>query len=87
MYCGATLVGMSQCCPDCTAQTPFVVAQRDKVLGLIEQAMRGINLRPGTADCDVNPIALNADQGAAMRHLEQAHERVMAMFAGLGATD
>lgn len=72
---------MSGCCKECQGLKPYAA----ETLEAVEKALRNVSgLRPGSADCDVNPMALNGPQGAATRALEIAHEKVTELFASLG---
>lgn len=75
---------MSECCKECGGLRPHRKATLEK----IEDVMKSIKLRPGSADCDVNPLNVQGKEWAkAQRLLEQAHAAVGEFFDALGAHD
>jgi hypothetical protein len=73
---------MSECCNDCKEIEPY----RLVVLERLEELKESINLRPGSADCDVNPLNVNGPHwAAARRHLDAARDSINEFFDTLKA--
>jgi len=75
---------MSSCCPDCKANEAFLHQLRRESEEHLEAVMKSIALRPGTADCDANPLNLDRLNAEALRSLEVAHERLGKWFDSMG---
>jgi len=73
---------MSECCDDCQELEPY----RLRVLERLEELKESINLRPGTADCDVNSFNVNGPHWrAAQQYLDAARDSINEFFDTLKA--
>lgn len=65
------------CCPECQEAWPPLSDYRDRVMGQLEDMLKNVgDLRPGSADCDVNPLVASRLQQDAVRGLEMAYDAV-----------
>lgn len=74
---------MSECCDECKG----LKAHREMVMEQIREVVAHINLRPGSADCDVNPLTANGPaHTTAVQALLAAYDAVGKFFDSVGAT-
>lgn len=78
---------MSECCPECKQNETPLRAYRDGLLNNIAKIRRDVEMRPGSADCDVNVWVLYHHRDEAQAALDRASKEIKALFAGLGVRD